>query len=92
MVQMRWMNLSVPATPPSFQLVASSKGLMNSSHSRSASALYFSMIVSGVTTLPLLFYIRWPSLAQTTPWLRNAGKVRRNRSPSSNMTLVHIRA
>ena len=35
---------------------------MNSSQSRSASAPYFSIIASGVTTLPLLLDIRWPSL------------------------------
>ena len=35
---------------------------MKSSHSRSASAPYFSTIASGVTTLPLLLDIFWPSL------------------------------
>ena len=46
---------------------------MKSSQSRSASAPYFSTIASGVTTLPLLLDIFWPSAAQIMPWLRSTG-------------------
>src|SRR5215469_9437646 len=67
-------GLKVPANPLSFQLVSSSYGPMNSSHSRRASAPYFSIIASGVTTLPLLLDIRRPSGAHRTPWLRKTGK------------------
>ncbi len=66
---------------------------MKSSQSRSASAPYFSTIASGVTTLPLLLDIFWPSPAQIIPWLRSTGNGSMKLiSPASNITLVHIRA
>ena len=60
----------MPCTPRSLQATLCSKGAMNSSYTRSASAPYFSTTLSGVTTLPLLLLIFWPSSAWIMPWLR----------------------
>ena len=60
----------MPCTPRSLQATLCSNGAMNSSYTRSASAPYFSTTLSGVTTLPLLLLIFWPSSAWIMPWLR----------------------
>ena len=86
-------NRATPCTPAMLQGFVCSSGPMNSSYRRSESAPYSVITSSGLTTLPRLLDIFWPSSPRISPWLTsrwNGSGV--ETKPWSNSALCQNRA